>query len=1651
MMTHTSRLDADGTIFHADGAATLVDFNAGDGGATDPEFYYDDDVEFVYNNAQTGFSGDTAADSDTTADTEITADTDTTDSTDANAPAATAAVDTSIVDSATAAVDISTAVAVDLAPVAEVPAEVPVMTEPAVEEVPVAVEAVAEAAAVAPVEEESVGGTSSLPPQAEAVPVAVEEAAETAATEAAPVEEESVAPVVDEAPASGVPAAIESTGVNDDQFFNSMNGGTMTVSAGGITTTTVASDSAETATANQPAAPLMANSLLTPVADATDDAPPTDWGSSYDAGSFSTTTASDANTIADSTAADSYTTADPDRLSVEVTTWTELKTQCEAGGVEVSLADSFAGSYPGEIVLDEGSTCVIRGNGKTLDAKSGGRIFKVTGTGSSGTVLTIHRLTLENGLATDFGGAIYAYGADVEIFSSEFKTNEAPWGGGAIQVDDGSLLVHDSSFQTNRVASSQGGAILVDQGGCEQTCYLKIFTTTFESNQAGSNGGAVYAMNANVEIHASEFKTNAAVLNGGAIQVSDPDRAHDVQIYTSAFESNQALNGGAIYATADATVAIYPSTFGSNGATQHGDDVYSGDDVNVLFKGCSPASGTEMVVAIPMGGASLPSNLPRPCTTATDDAPPTDWGSSYDAGSFSTTTASDANTIEDVAPAATIEVLAMDFVLTMPQSFTETDFTFPFRTALADAFRMVFIAKGIPFTAIFVDLAKPSDGSRRLGPAASRSLRRHLNSVESLTVVDTSHLAEGEAALENTADPSYDSELTVAVSIMFEDADSRQTAISEATDDVAFDDLLVAKMDAQGIVTSGIKFSSPQIPEANAVNDDGAGMGSSYTTSYASNNSGEPAAGSSAGTSSISSSSTSYDPSYADIDSEVDDAPPSAGDQSIVHTGSAKGTSSGSGSSSSSGKIATPTGSAGSGGDAAGSYGSGGSGGAGGTAKSAAAGVSNAWCADSSGTADASSPCVFPFIYEGVTYSECTDINHPVGALWCASAVSSDGEYTGEWGECEPCPTAGAADVAGDAGDADSGGAGGANAGDQDASSGISGSGSMGSISIGSYASDDEEEDDTTPPTGHADSKISKIGDAAAVALTSPISDDMLVLAFTGEVQHYVVPKGVTHVFVKLWGAGGAGGGYVQKGKDPWYSGDSGGGGGGFTQGRIDVKAGQKLEVVVGGGGKWQTGKQATKTGSARAFGGGGRVGHPDFPAGGGGGRSAIQIGGMDVATAGGGGGGGRGHSDGYGGGGGGLVGGSAFDTPNGQGGGGGGSQTAKGIGGLEDVVDDQHQGKHSSNPLAGGGGGGYFGGGSVDGSDKSGGGGSGYIGGLVEGDEIQGGHTFAGDNGGSSHGGLPAKVGDKDLLSFWAEMEKSALATVGVDGEPMQYDDERHAKDWDTEAHEGFGGAPLKPGGDGLVLIMANGALNPDGTLLFLPKLPPKKLDMKEPAEDELNPDGTLLFLPELPPKKLDMKEPAEDDAPVTADSGNTLVLGEQEPTSGPPSVSALASLLANASKDGESPALVKGGAAADAAPIAAMGDGEVIGNGIADKEGPIVDGTAELKSQAEEVRVIWESKGRSSNHVRRGAHQQSAGLGIFGALAAVVVGAAALALHRRRAATARASTDAHATLADISMIFGPNGSEEGDSAPLRPASEWQGSQRQTRVEYVL
>jgi hypothetical protein len=244
--------------------------------------------------------------------------------------------------------------------------------------------------------------------------------------------------------------------------------------------------------------------------------------------------------------------------------------------------------------------------------------------------------------------------------------------------------------------------------------------------------------------------------------------------------------------------------------------------------------------------------------------------------------------------------------------------------------------------------------------------------------------------------------------------------------------------------------------------------------------------------------------------------------------------------------------------------------------------------------------------------------------------------------------------------------------------------------------------------------------------LLTPLNKRTEVVAYTGSDYLFLVPAGVTWIFVKLWGAGGgAGRKHTDKSLNAafiateWLWGADGGGGG-HTRGLFPVTPGQRLLIKVGRGG--------TTTSDKLAYGGGG-INHSSAGStycGTGGGYCGIFEGSTDrdpaLAIAGGGGGGGasRAWTGNVGGAGGGIEGQRGASPYDGKfaSGGGGGKQAAGGAGGTGTTAGFEgaalQGGKGASPHFGGGGGGGYFGGGGGGYSEFNtmggGGGGSGFV-----------------------------------------------------------------------------------------------------------------------------------------------------------------------------------------------------------------------------------------------------------------------------------------------------------------------------------------------------
>jgi hypothetical protein len=226
---------------------------------------------------------------------------------------------------------------------------------------------------------------------------------------------------------------------------------------------------------------------------------------------------------------------------------------------------------------------------------------------------------------------------------------------------------------------------------------------------------------------------------------------------------------------------------------------------------------------------------------------------------------------------------------------------------------------------------------------------------------------------------------------------------------------------------------------------------------------------------------------------------------------------------------------------------------------------------------------------------------------------------------------------------------------------------------------------------------------------------------FTNTIQYFTIPNGVKFINIYCWGAGGGG-------SKSYYSGnltDGGrGGNGGFVMGTLDVSTINKLDIIVGEGGR--KGIKAARCGNA--FGGGGdagNIGDNNWAFGGGGGLSGvftnvymneknIETYSTPIIIAGGGGASSATNSY-HGGNAGGQIGNDGgVDAILAIGSGKGGTQSSGGSGGMSGYKFNGGSTVIYSYNYGGGGGSGYYGGGATNVTNNSrsagGGGGSSYI-----------------------------------------------------------------------------------------------------------------------------------------------------------------------------------------------------------------------------------------------------------------------------------------------------------------------------------------------------
>ncbi len=147
----------------------------------------------------------------------------------------------------------------------------------------------------------------------------------------------------------------------------------------------------------------------------------------------------------------------------------------------------------------------------------GGAIYNDTASTCS-----LTRCKLSNNDTGDLGGAIANFGT-LTIFESEFINNVAIGtdgvGGGVYESGLGSISIRNSTFERNN-ALSDGGSLYLNYAST-QSAAPEILNNTFSANATGKRGGALFVTGQNqlALIHCT-FVQNTATDSGGAIYIT---------------------------------------------------------------------------------------------------------------------------------------------------------------------------------------------------------------------------------------------------------------------------------------------------------------------------------------------------------------------------------------------------------------------------------------------------------------------------------------------------------------------------------------------------------------------------------------------------------------------------------------------------------------------------------------------------------------------------------------------------------------------------------------------------------------------------------------------------------------------------------------------------------------------------------------------------------------------------------------------------------------------------------------------------------------------------------------------------------------------------------------------------------------------------
>ncbi len=259
---------------------------------------------------------------------------------------------------------------------------------------------------------------------------------------------------------------------------------------------------------------------------------------------------------------------------------------------DVEMSENSATNNGGAFYVTS-STVTINGGSFTKNtAVLGGAVYAV-----NESQLTIENVEFSENIASNHGGAIGAYNADL-IISGEntvFNANTAAKYGGAIYLSNqtvegkyegATLIMTDGTFSENTAFA--GGAI-----NGRTNSEMSITGTLFSNNSVtaettNEGGGAIYQGYGKMTLVNVDMIGNTATVYGGAIVAV----GNTVIVTGGEFKDNSAARGGAINAL-ESTMSFTGTKFTTNSATRNSANTDGGGAINAE-KGTLTLSGVIM-------------------------------------------------------------------------------------------------------------------------------------------------------------------------------------------------------------------------------------------------------------------------------------------------------------------------------------------------------------------------------------------------------------------------------------------------------------------------------------------------------------------------------------------------------------------------------------------------------------------------------------------------------------------------------------------------------------------------------------------------------------------------------------------------------------------------------------------------------------------------------------------------------------------------------------------------------------------------------------------------------------------------------------------------------------------------------------------------